>query len=967
MKLLVTAFSFLLMTFSAVAADYTIQSKLLDKQSQAAIEMGTVRLLSAKDSSFVVGTVSDQYGSFTLKKINPGSYILECKYMGYTPYYQSVVVTNRSLILKNILLEEKATELEDVQVTGMAAQMIVKVDTMEFNAAAFKTAENAVVEDLLKRMPGFEVKDGSITVNGETISRIKVDGKKFFDGDIEMTTKNLTADMVDKIQVIDERSDMAKLTGFEDDQTERIINITLKKNRKRGIFGNITGAGGADLDNGVKHYANASYPWSQFLDEDGRYNANAFLNFMLGDSQTALALGANNTNTSRSGRGRSMRGWGNGSGITTTQNIGINNNTAISENLLIGGDASYNHSQNISRTESSRDSWLAEDTLTNNRRSGSLSNSDNSNLRFEMEWKIDSLNTLVIQPNVSYSRNQSNSWSEYDYYTNGDSTSWGNSRNANLSDNLNSRLNLIYSHKSRLKAGRRITVNLNGNYGKSDGMGSNLSNKYTPDSVVRIDQHSMNSSDSYGLNFRASFVEPLWNLKNFFEVSASLNYSERLSEKNQYDKDNEGYYTVLDEEYSNSYRNLGLSEIMELNYRYNDGVVNLMAGMKVQPSQNYSFTTYKDGSLPYNVSQSVVNFSPTLSLRYNIGERRNFVRMEYRGNSQQPSVSQMQPVKNNNNLMNETVGNASLVPAYSQNLRLIATKYNPETFASWNATIVGSMTQNALVSNSIYDKTGKQFNQTVNAERAPFNLNGSFMYNTPLIPNRLHLNTRTSLNYQERIGYTSRMNDIDIDINHMPLGDESRTQNYGFNENLSLTFTHDILEIGARGYFSYANTFNHLSGNQQTTMNWSGSGNINLHLPHSINIATDISYNDRSGYASFDQKEILWNARIDKTIKNKVTFTLSMTDILRQRLNINQTIGDNYISYNKYNTLPSYFLLSVSFKLAKFGGNAKTGSGENAMPMPRRRDYGGEMPMERPNGLPIVGGMPPTPPVAPGQ
>ena len=929
------------------AANYNIQSKLLDKRDSGPIEMATVRLLNAADSTLVAGVFTDMFGQFSVKNVPAGSYILECKYLGYKDQYVNVTLKDKSLLLKNIYMEESAHDLDAVQVTGMAAQMIVKVDTVEYNAAAFQTQEGAVVEDLLKKLPGVQISDGSITVNGETISRIKVDGKKFFDGDNEMVTKNLTADMVEKIQVIDERSDMAKLTGFEDDETERIINITLKANRKKGIFGNIKGGVGADLDNGLAEYFREGYDWKSFFDEDFRYDANAFVNFMLGQSQTALIAGANNANQSRSGRGRDMRGWGNNSGVTTTQNIGVNNNTQISDNLIIGGDVSYNHSRNYSETESSRDSWLSGDTLTNNNRDNSLSNSHNTNVRLEMEWKIDTLNTLIIQPSLNFSRNTNGKNSDYDYYDNGDSTSWGNSLNASTSDQNSSRLNLIYSHKSAKRAGRTLTFNLGGNYSYNESENVNESYKNSRldegDELTHISQRTFNNSDSYSANFRFSYVEPLWNLKNFVELSASFNYSNRTSTKRQYDLLNE---ERLDEEYSNDYLNRSLSEVGEVNYRYNNGTLNLMAGFKVQPTQNYSNTTYLDGSDPYEVTQKVVNFSPTASIRYNMGGRRNFLRAEYRGNSEQPSISQMQPVKNNSDLMNETVGNATLNPAYRQSLRLIFTKNNAETLSSMNLTVFGNMTQNALVSNSIYDRTGKQYNQTVNAETNPFNLNISFMYNTPIIANRLHLNTRTSANYAERVGYTMRSDDL-VDPQNMPLGDLSRTESSGINENLALTFTHDVIEIGARGTFGYNHTYNALSGNIQNTMTWSGSGNVNIHLPYSWNISTDISYSDRSGYGDFDQDEILWNASVDKTFGQKLTVSLSITDILRQRLNINQTIGDNYISYNKYNTVPSYFLLTVTYKIAHFGGSTTAEDMMNG----RRRGPMGEGPMG--------GGMPP--------
>ncbi len=889
----------------ATSANYSIQSKVLDKKNEASIELATIRLLAARDSSYVTGSTSNQDGSFILKNVPNGNYILEVKYLGYDHYYQNLQVKDKALILRPVLMEETVQNLSAVSVSGSAAQMLVKVDTIEFNAAAFKTTENDVVEDLLKRLPGVEVSDGSITVNGEKITRVKVDGKKFFDGDIEMTTKNLTADMVDKVQVIDEKSDMAKLTGFEDDESERIINITLKKNRKRGVFGNVKAGAGTNL---------TGQPLNE---EELRYDANAFVNFMLGESQTALVAGSNNTNSARSSRGRGDGGGG--GGITTTHNIGINNNTQVNENLILGGDMSYNRSNNYSKSESTRDSWLAEDTLTNSKSSVSRNNRDNVNLRFEMEWKIDSLNTLIVQPNVGFSHSERNSQSSYDYFTNGDTTSWGNSMNTSSSDSKNARLNLIYSHKSKARKGRTFTVNLGGKLSDSESQGYNKSNKFTLTEGLLVDQTSINTSESYAMNFRASYVEPLWNLKNFVELSGSADYSKRTSEKSQYDKDENDVYNILDTEYSNNYLNTSMSEVLEAKYRYNNGVVNLTTGFKLQPSQNYSYTQYRDGSLPYETHQEVVNYSPSMSLRYNFGDKRNFIRMEYRGRSSQPSISQMQPVKNNEDLMNETVGNASLLPSYAQNLRLLVTRYNPNTFLSWNASVYGSITQNALVSNSIYDATGKRYNQTVNSPKNPFNLNGSFMFNAPIIKNRLHFNTQTSLSYQERFGYTSRLTDLDIDINELPLGAESRTQNYSVNENMSLTFTHDVIEISARGNYSYNHTHNFLSNTPNQTHNWSGSANVNLTLPYSIKVASDIRYSDRRGYSVFDQNEIMWNATIDKSFGKKLNLQLRMTDILRQRLNISQSIGDNYMSFQKYNTLPSYFMLTVTYKIASFG------------------------------------------------
>ena len=289
-------------------AQHSIQAMVFDAKNGLPIEMGAVRLLRVADSSMVAGCQTDLKGNFMLSKVKPGKYILVVSMVGYENYRQKISIETKNLILKNIQLRENAHLLKEVEVRGTAAQMVVKGDTTEFNATAFKTAQNAVVEDLLKRLPGVEVSaEGKITVHGQEIKKIRVNGKKFFNDDVEMATKNIPAELIDKVQVLDQKSDMAQLTGFEDNDTERIINLTFKPNRRKGLFGNVGAGGGLDLNGAF------------------RYDGNGILNFMDGDAQSTLTVGGNNTNTTRSSRGRG--GWGPNSGLTTMQNIGFNNNS----------------------------------------------------------------------------------------------------------------------------------------------------------------------------------------------------------------------------------------------------------------------------------------------------------------------------------------------------------------------------------------------------------------------------------------------------------------------------------------------------------------------------------------------------------------------------------------------------------------------------------------------------------------
>jgi len=897
---------FLLITISLSSyAQHSIQGKVLDKKSEGSIEMATIRLLNAKDSTLVKGIMTDQYGAFTLSKVNEGKYILDIRFLGYTRSLLNVSMAGKGLILKNIYLESSDNALKEVSINGMTAQMAVKGDTIEYNSAAFKTEANAVVEDLLKKLPGVVVDtDGKITVNGEEIKKIRVDGKKFFEGDIAMATKNLPVDMIDKIQVVDQKSDMSKLTGFEDDNTERIINLTTKANRKKGVFGNLIFGGGADKDGGF------------------RYDENAFINILNGNAQTAIIAGANNTNTQRSGRGRG--GMGGGSGITATQNLGLNNNTEISKTLKVGGNGSYNHSTNSSKTESEKESYLSgatditKDSTTSNREN------DQANLRLEMEWNIDTLTTLIVQPTLNYNKSFSESNNDNFFQTDGVQKSKSDSNNSNSSNGLDANMRLTFNRKSKVKPGRNFTINVDGGLSNSNSDGTYYSQKMMIDSTSLIDQQSKNLSDEYTINARTSFVEPLWNLKNFIELAASFNSRLRSSDRQQFnDLNNDGVYSDLDTQFSNSFSNNSFTESLELNFRHQETDYNYLLGMKAEPTQNFSTNNYLDG---YDLTREnkVMNYSPVASFRYNFG-RKKFARLEYRGRTGQPSIDQMQPVRTNS-LTNETIGNMALNPSFDQNLRLMYSSFNAERYSSINFGINGSYTTDALVSNTISDQTGKRYTQTVNAANKPFSGSANFMFNTPIIKNRLQFNTLTDVSYQQYYGYSSRSmlaNPLDENGN-LFLGELSNTKRQGASENLGLTFTTDVIEIGLRGSVKYSRSLNNLTSNR-LTKDYTSSGNVNLHLPYNFTITNNLDYTTMEGYSAFSKDQWIWNATIDKALfKNKGTLSLKLYDILKQKLNIRENISDNYREITRSNQLTSYFMLSFAYKLAKFGGGAST-------------------------------------------
>ena len=928
-KILLTTL-FLLFTIT-IWAQYTVQTHVYDTRTRQPLELVTVRLLR-QDSSLVTGAQSNYDGTVLLTCSKKGKYILAISSVGYEAVWKTIDIKAAKTEPPDIYLTQLSVNLSEVEVKGTAAQMVVRGDTTEYNAAAFKTHENAVTEDLLKKMPGMEVdKDGKVTVNGEEVKSILVDGKKFFGNDLQMATKNIPADMIDKVQVIDDKSEMAKLTGFDDDETSRVINLTLKKDKKRGVFGNFTGGYGLDVN------------------VDSRYNANAFLNLMLGETQTSIIAGANNTNEARSGRGRMNMTAG--SGITATENFGLNTNAELKNDVLIGGDVAFNHSNNLTLSDSRKESYMTDgENFTNYDTRESNAQNYDVNARFETEIEIDSQNKIIIQPEFSYRHQQRNSNNQYAYLNNNDTASYGKTENSSLTQSIGAAARITYNHKFA-KPGRTLTLRGRFNFSDNQTEGLNYSTKNSTQGNIStiIDQQTHSDATKWTSEMRISYVEPLYNNRHFLEIAATLQNNLQNSEKTQYSKDGEGHYTLFDSTYSNTYRNLFFSEIIEVNYQLRQEKYNLTVGARANPSQTISRTQYANGDMRV-MQNNVWNFAPTAKFRYKF-DKKEFALIDYRGSTSQPSIEQMEPSRNNDDIMNEIVGNPRLNPSFQQSLRLMYTKFYPSTFASLVTGLFGNITQDALVLNSIYDETGKQYQQTVNAEDLPISITADLMYNTPFAKKRFNLNTRTSVSYNRRVGYTSKGVLLDdIDVEHLQLGDLSLTHNFRATENITLSFSHDVIDVGAKANVVYSRTHNNLGGQLPThVLDWTATGYFTLRLPYQWTISSDISYTARYGYNVGDVNELIWNASIDKSLfKNQATLSIKAYDMLNQRKNIREVIGDNYIKYERYNTLPTYVMLSFTYRLNKMG---------NLKPNRQAQRY-----MNEPSMLPSGSAMPPPPP-----
>ncbi|MBR5328164.1 MAG: outer membrane beta-barrel protein [Paludibacteraceae bacterium] len=946
MKKITLILTLFVMAMTAMAQK-SIFGVVVSKTDASPVELATVRLFSYRgtDSTMVQGTQAYLDGSFALKNISAGKYKLIISAVGFGDHTQWVEMKAQDIRLGNIRMQEQVHHLDEVSVQGHAAEMTVKGDTIEYNTAAYQVAENANVEDLLKKMNGVEVdKEGKVTINGEEIKGVRIDGKKFFGDDVQTATKNIPADMIDKIQVIDEKSDMAKLTGFDDDEGERIINLSLKKDRKKGLFGNYSGALGADIitdDGGAFDYGNPAYGTTDaeraahFFGNDFRYNANLFTNLLLGESQTTILAGANNTNEIRSGRGR---GWfgGQNAGVTASENIGINTNIDLNSkiekkdsqtSLLLGGDATITHSNNDTRTLSNKESYSEDATYFDRDSTVKLSNSWDAQMRLELEYQIDSLNKIILRPQISYSQSHSNQSNNYIYDRDSVRINDGYQLQESLNEEIKASIRAIYNHKFA-KPGRSITMRANISFTNTKGN----TDTYAWDNILSralVDQYTQSHNNALSYSLRTSYVEPIYGKNHFLEMVLSLSGNNRNSVKDQYSMDSVSGDYQYDYDFSNSLINNMYTEQLELNYRWVSEKIDLTAGARVLATQTHSQTFY-GGVLARDTLYNRFNWSPNVRFRYKFGKK-EFARINYRGNVNQPSIQQMEPVRNNSDAMNETVGNLGLNPAFRHNIFAMYSKFNQEKFSSIMVGMNANLTQDALTNNTIYDQTGKRYNQTVNAEMIPWYLGAHFMSNTPFCNKMFQFHSRTAVSYNQRVAYVLREQDASqiaqlIAADQLPLGDESKTGNFRMSSDLTLRFTHKIVDIGVKNTNIYSLTLNSLNKkNVSHVGDWIISGDVTFHLPKSWNIATDLSYTSRHGYQGLsDINELIWNASIDKTWNNS-TLTLKVYDILQDKKNIVQTVSDNSVSYQKFNTLPTYFMLTFTYKLNRMGNLKATG------------------------------------------
>ncbi len=903
----------LMILFSPMAfaqqSGVNVTGSVVEQGSDTPIEQATVRLLNVKDSAMVRGVVSARNGSFTLKNVKKGSYLLHITFIGYDPLYQPLQITGKKnpVNVGKLELSDGAIELGEAVVIGKAPEVTVRNDTVEYNADSYKVTEGSVLEDLLKKMPGVEVdSEGKITVNGKEVKKVMVDGKEFFSDDPKVASKNLPAKMIDKLQVLDKKSDMAQMTGFDDGEEETVINLTVKPGMKQGWFGNAYGGYGSK----------------------DRYEGNAMVNRFVNNDQITFMGGANNTNnmgfsdlastmfSGMGGGGGRRGGFGAGSGITSSGNAGLNFSKEFKpDKLTLGGNTRYSHSDNDARSKSDRQNILPGDSSSyDNSEAMSRTKSDNFGVDFRLEWKPDTMTQLIFRPSFSFSHSMNDNFSDATTLDNErDTVNTNKSSNYSESNGYNLNASIDFSRKLNNK-GRVFSATLSGGNSDSYSDGMNRSDivYFNQTDALKnsiIDQRSR--YDNKGFNYRAyvSWVEPIGH-NNFIQATYSISQRKQEALKNVYNQDADGIYNVLDSAYSQSYRNNFISQRASLSFKSQREKFNYTIGLNLDPSYSSSENFVGDTTLS-KITRKVVNLSPMVQFNYMFDKRTN-LRIMYNGRTSQPSMTQLQPVADISDPTNITIGNPDLNPRYTNNVFIRFQQFTPEKQRAFMIMANGSYIINDIVSYTSYNQETGVKTTTYKNVNGNYSGNVRMMLNTPLKNKKFSINSMTMASFANSNGYINE--------------EKNTNRNLILSERGGIDFRSSYLDLGVNGNIRYNATSNSLQKeNNQNTFNYGAGGYTTIYLPLNFKIESDVNWSTNSGYGDgFKQNEVLWNASASKSFlkNNQGTLRFKIYDILQQRSNISRSVTASYIQDSEYNTLGSYFMIHFIYRFSIFKGGA---------------------------------------------
>ena len=915
----------------------TVSGTVIDKTDNSPVIQATVQLLSLPDSTMAVGNVTNNDGQFSLA-VRPGKYVLKVSFVGYLSYTKEYQLTasKPNLNVGKISLSSDAIMLSEAVIVAEAPQVTVSGDTLGYNASAYRTSEGAALEELVKKIPGAEVDDdGNVTLNGKSISKLLIDGKEFFGGDVKTGLQNLPADMVEKINAYEKQSDNARITGIDDGEEEAVLDLTVKKGMNQGWIGNFDGGIGTE----DRYSASANI--NRFSNERGKTN------------QFSLIGRANNVGDRRFGGGGGPR-WRRSNGLTASKLLGANY-AMETEKVDFGASVRYNYNDNDAQSIGQVENFLQSGNSSFvNSNSANRNKNQNLNAHMRLEWRPDSMTTFFMRGNLSWGDTESTSKSlsatfnsdpyavvtdpnlflDFDAETNENldkirvnasdvaSLSESNSLSANGNMQLTRKLN---------DRGRNVTLRLIGSYGdsESDRFSTNLTRYYSGDGIPTFNEDTIRRyittpTKNYNLGAEVSYSEPLAD-RVYLQFSYRFQYGYSESDNstynmpfgwvladglpNQFSQHQSEWFDTEQSKYA-EYKKYNHNARMML--RINRELWRLSAGVAFRPQTTK--LTYLKGAVDTITTRNVFNFSPEVDFRYQ-PQKQTQLRFSYRGRTSDPSMENLLPVTDNSNPLNIRTGNPGLKPSFSHNMELRFNTFNMDAQRGIFSHVNGSFTQNAISNIRKYNES------TGGWTTMPENINGNwrvfgmFGMNTALKNKKFTIDTFTSASYNNNVGY--------VTTGEMTEAQKNTTTNLSLGERLGARYRNEWLEMGVNSSINYTFEKDKLNPeNNQEPYTFSYGGNLQIYAPWGTTISTNMTNQARRGYsdASMNRNELIWNAQIAQSfLKGALTLSFEWNDILKEQSNITRSLTSSGRSVYTYNGVNSYGMIRVIYRLNIFG------------------------------------------------
>ena len=961
-----------------------ISGQVVDRDTKDPIPQVTIQLLSAADSAFVAGALTGDDGAFRLNASENGRYILRFTSVGYQREHRNITIKDTANVdLGTVVMGADAIMLKNTTVTAQAVRVTVVEDTTIYNAAAYRTPEGSVVEELVKKLPGAEVSDdGTVTINGKRVKKVKVDGKEFMTGDTKTAMKNLPTSIVDKVKTYDERSDLARITGIEDDEETTVLDFGLKEGMHRGTFGNV------DLGLGTKK----------------RYSGRAMGSYMNRKSRI-IGLGSANNVGDRGfpGGGGGGRFGGGQNGLNASKTAGLNFNHESGQRKGQRGSAlqtdaslQWNHNDGDRFSTTSTQNFVATSGAFSNSLSQNFSRSNNIQGQMRLEWTPDTLWNVNMRANVNYSDNDGHTTSQNASYNMNPYDQEGitdplaqqeeleridkmmvNARNNNsvsYSDNLTANISMMVNRRLN-PYGRNVTLRGDAGYGnnESKSLSENAVELYqvknyleTGDSTYVTRRYNLTPTKNWNYSLQATYSEPLTR-RMFLQFNYQFRYRYNKSDRSTYDFSSnnplmagtmlgpnqpgsifEGWnelYGGWDSYFKqlghpvDYYESDSLSRFSEYkNYIHDLRVTlriiqpkyQLSAGVLIQPQRTHFVQRYYGHDA--DTVRNVLNIAPTMNFRYR-WNRQKQLRVEYRGSSSQPSMGDLLDITDDSNPLDVTKGNPGLKPSFTHRFNLRFNNFIQSHTRFINANASWSTTRNSISNKVTYNAlTGGRITQ-------PENINGNWNASAGITYNQSvdsagvwNISTATNYSYNHYVAY--------VTLGRNASSERNTTYTSSISERLQLSMRKDWFEVTLDGSCSYNHTRNLLqeTGNLDTWQ-FSYGGSLNLYAPWGMSLSTDMHNQSRRGYsdATLNTNELIWNAQLSQSfLKGKpLTVMLQFYDILHEMSNFSRTINAMRRSDTSYNSINSYAMLHVVYRLNVFG------SREARRGMMRGMNFGG--------------------------